>query len=125
MDAVTQLAPTVGVLAACDVLGVARASFYRQRPVFGPPASPAPESERPAPARSLSAAERAGVLTVLHAERFQDRSPAAVQATLLDEGQYLCSIRTMYRILEKEGESRERRDQLVHPAYHRPALVSG
>jgi hypothetical protein len=87
MDAVTHLAPTVGVLAACHVLGVARASFYRQRPILGPPASPAPEltlpSERPAPARSLSAAERAGVLTVLHAARFQDRSPAAVQATLL------------------------------------------
>ena len=116
------------MLAACDVLGVARASFYRQRPVFGPPASPPPEialpPERAAPARSLSAAERADVLTVLHAERFQDRSPAAVQATLLDEGQYLCSIRTMYRILEKEGESRERRDQLVHPAYHRPELLA-
>ena len=95
MDAVTHLAPTVGVLAACDVLGVARASFYRQRPIFGPPVSSAPESalpaERPAPARSLSAVERASVLDVLHAERFQDRSPAAIQATLLDEGQYLCS----------------------------------
>ena len=128
MDAVTHLALTVGVLAACDVLGVARASFYRQRPVFGPPASPAPEialpPDRAAPARSLSTAERADVLTVLHAERFQDRSPAAVHATLLDEGQYLCSIRTMYRILEKDGESRERRDQLVHPAYQRPELLA-
>ena len=88
MDAVTQLAPTVGVVAACDFLAVARASFYRQRPLLGPPASPAPEpalpSERPAPARSLSEAERAAVLVVLHEERFQDRSPAAVQATLLD-----------------------------------------
>jgi len=116
MDAVTHLAPTVGVLAACDVLGVARASFYRQRPMFGPPVSSAPGSalpaERPAPARSLTAIERAGVLNVLHAERFQDRSPAAIQAMLLDEGQYLCSTRTMYRILEQEGECRERRDQL-------------
>jgi hypothetical protein len=115
MDAVTHLAPTVGVLTACDVLGVARASFYRQRPLLGPPASPAPElavpAERTAPSRSLSAVERASVLAVLHEERFQDRSPAAVQATLLDEGQYLCSSRTMYRILQQEGESRERRDQ--------------
>ena len=99
MDAVTHLAPTVGIVAACDALAVSRASFYRQRPVLGPPASPAPEpampSERLAPARSLSDAERAGVLAVLHEERFQDRSPAAVQATLLDEGQYLCSTRTM------------------------------
>ena len=128
MDAVTHLAPTVGVLAACDFLGVARASFYRQRPVLGPPASPALEPalpvERSAPARSLSPVERASVLTVLHEERFQDRSPAAVQATLLDEDQYLCSIRTMYRILEQEGESRERRDQLVHPAYHKPELLA-
>jgi hypothetical protein len=100
MDAVTQLAPTVDVVAACDSLGVARASFYRRRPVLGPSASPPPEpawpSVRPAPARALSPIERASVLTVLHEERFQDRSPAAVQATLLDESQYLCSTRTMY-----------------------------
>jgi len=128
MDAVTHLAPTVGIVAACDFLAVARASFYRQRPVLGPPASSAPgpalPSERAAPARSLSEHERAAVLLVLHEERFQDRSPAAVQATLLDEGQYLCSTRTMYRILEQEGESRERRDQLVHPAYHKPELLA-
>jgi putative transposase len=72
----------------------------------------------------LSGAERAAVLQVLHEERFQDRSPAAVQATLLDEGQYLCSTRTMYRILQQEGESRERRDQLAHPAYHKPELLA-
>jgi putative transposase len=128
MDAVAHLAPTVGIVAACDCLAVARASFYRQRPVLGPSVSPAPEpvtpSERPAPARSLSEAERAGVLAVLHEERFQDRSPAALQATLLDEGQYLCSIRTMYRILEQEGESGERRDQLVHPVYQEPELLA-
>jgi putative transposase len=127
MDAVTHLAPTVGVVDACEFLGVARASFYRERPPLGPPASPAPEpvlSELSAPARSLSRDERAGVLAVLHDQRFQDRSPAAVQATLLDEGQYLCSARTMYRLLEQAGESRERRDQLVHPAYQRPELLA-
>ena len=128
MDAVTHLAPTVGVVAACDCLGVARASFYRQRPILGPPAAPALELSLPAdralPARSLTPEERAGVLAVLHEERFQDRSPAAVQATLLDEGQYLCSIRTMYRILQQEGESHERRDQLVHPPYQKPELLA-
>ena len=127
MDAVTQLAPTVGVAAACDFLAVARASFYRQRPLFGPPVSPVPEpvwGERSVPARSLSPAERADVLAVLHDQRFQDRSPAAVQATLLDEGQYLCSARTMYRLLEQAGESGERRDQLVHPAYQKPELLA-
>lgn len=128
MDAVTGLAPTVGVVAACDFLAVARASFYRQRPVLGPPASPAPGPGlpvlRPEPPRALRPAERAAVLTVFHEERFLDRSPAAVQATLLDEGQYLCSIRTMYRILAQQGESRERRDQLVHPSYQRPELLA-
>lgn len=64
------------------------------------------------------------MLAVLHDQRFQDRSPAAVQATLLDEGQYLCSARTMYRLLEQAGESRERRDQLVHPAYQKPELLA-
>jgi len=120
------MAPTVGALAACDVLGVARASFD-QPPILGPRALLEPElvlPSRPAPARSFSTKERAGVLTVLHAERFQDRSPAAVQATSLDEGQYLCSSRTMYRILEQEGESRKRHDQLVHPACHRPELLA-
>ena len=128
MDAVTGLSPAVGVLSACEVLGVARASFYRQRPRLGPTVSPTPESvlprQRPTPARSLSTQERASVLAVLHEERFQDRSPAAIQATLLDEGQYLCSIRTMYRILEQEDESHERRDQLVHPAYQKPELLA-
>src|SRR5438876_1919855 len=64
------------------------------------------------------------VLAQLHGERFQDRSPAAVYATLLDEGQYLCSIRTMYRVLEQQGESRERRDQLTHPPYKKPELLA-
>jgi len=128
MDAVTHLSPTVGVLAACDFLGVPRASFYRLRPVLGPSPEPAPEpaspASRPTPARALSPAERDAVLAVLHEARFQDRPPAAVQATLLDEGRYLCSPRTMYRILEQRGESRERRDQLVHPAYHKPELLA-
>jgi putative transposase len=127
MDAVIHLAPTVGVVAACDLLAVARASFYRERPVLGPPPSPVPEpawAERPSPARSLSPDERADVLAVLHDERFQDRSPAAVQATLLDEGQYLCSSLTMNRLIEKIGESRERRDQLVHPSYQKPELLA-
>ena len=128
MDAVTHLAPTVGVVAACDVLGVARASFYRQRPRLGTARPVGARAGfavgRAAPARALSPDERARVLTVLHQERFQDRSPAAVQATLLDEGQYLCSTRTMYRILEQEGETRERRDQLVHPPYQKPELLA-
>src|SRR5450631_3799956 len=126
MDAVLQLSSTVGIESACDVLGVARASFYRQRPLLGPALS-VPFSvpvARPIPARALSFAERATVRALLNSERFQDCSPAAVQAALLDEGQYLCSTRTMYRVLEQDGASRERRDQLTHPEYQKPELLA-
>ena len=120
MEAVDQLAPTVGIKAACDALGVIRASFYR-RPVFGPTL---PVPPRSSPARALSMEERGMVLAVLNSTRFQDCAPAAIQATLLDEGQYLCSTRTMYRMLEQDGATRERRDQLTHPAYHKPELLA-
>ena len=120
MAAVRQLAPTVGIESACAAMGVARASFYRQ-PVFGP-ALPVPS--RPTPARALSAEERGIVRDVLNSTRFQDCAPAAIQATLLDEGQYLCSTRTMYRLLDEDGASRERRDQLTHPAYQKPELLA-
>jgi len=126
MDAVLQLSPTVGVESACDVLGVARASFYRHRPLLGPALS-IPFLEpvtRPTPARALSSDEREAVRVVLNSERFQDCAPAAIQATLLDEGQYLCSTRTMYRVLEEDGATRERRDQLVHPQYTKPELLA-
>ena len=99
MDAVRQLAPTVGIESACEALGVSRTSFYRQ-PVFGP-ALPVPS--RPTPARALSVEERAIVRGVLNSTRFQDCAPAAIQDTLLDEGQYLCSTRTMYRVLNEDG----------------------
>jgi len=120
MNAVDQLAPTIGIASACEALGVARASFYRQ-PVFGP-AWPVPS--RPTPARALNPEERETVRDVLHSVRFQDCAPAAIQATLLDEGQYLCSTRTMYRVLEQDGATRERRDQLTHPAYQKPELLA-
>jgi putative transposase len=119
MDAVQQLAPTVGIESACDALGVVRASFYR-RPVFGP----MPLVIRPAPARALREQERETVRAVLNSGRFQDCAPAAIQATLLDEGQYLCSTRTMYRVLQQDGATRERRDQLTHPAYRKPELLA-
>lgn len=124
--AVLQLAPNVGTRAACHALGVVRSSFYRLRPR---PAAPwllalAPDSTRPLSARALTPAERATVLAHLHEERFQDRSPAAIYATLLDEGVYPCSIRTFYRILESEGQNRERRDQLTHPPYQKPELLA-
>src|SRR4051794_23552855 len=91
MDAVHQLAPDVGIQCACDALGVARASFYRQ-PVFGP-APLAPPIRRSPPARALRDDERAAVRDVFNSERFQDCAPTAIHATLLDEGRYLCSTR--------------------------------
>ena len=117
MEAVAQLSPTVGVAAACAALGVPRASFYRQ-PVYGP--APA----RPVPARALSNQERQTVRDLLNSPRFVDCAPAAIQATLLDEGQYLCSTRTMYRLLAQDGATRERRDQLTHPPYQKPELLA-
>jgi len=135
MASVTELAPTVGVAVACQAVGVGRASFYRQAP--RPPAGPEPVpgatgggerlTERTPPPghpRALSGGEQQAVLDVLHAPRFRDAAPAAVYATLLDEGVYLASERTMYRLLAAAGETRERRDQLVHPPYHKPELLA-
>ena len=119
MAAVSKLASDVGTSAACQALNMPRASYYRRR-AFAPKQT----IMRSSPARALRPAEREMVLAQLHGERFQDRSPAAVYATLLDEGQYLCSIRTMYRVLEQKGESRERRDQLTHPPYKKPELLA-
>jgi putative transposase len=121
MAAVGELASDVGTSAACQALNMSRASYYRDRRwVFAPKQT----VTRSSPARALRPAEREMVLEQLPGERFQDRSPAAVYATLLDEGQYLCSIPTMYRVLEQKGESRERRDQLTHPPYKKPELLA-
>ena len=119
--AARELAPRVGKVEACRTLGLPRASYYRagQGPVEKTP----PESRR-TPARALSGAERQVVLETLHSDRFVDRTPAEVYATLLDEGTYLCSERTMYRILEAEGEVKERRNQLRHPQYQKPELLA-
>ena len=118
--AIGTLKPVIRVRAACEAFDYSRASFYRKK---GPDLSPAAAAVRHVP-RALVAAEREAVLACLHEERFQNSSPAAVYATLLDEGHYHCSIRTMYRILESEGETRERRDQLDHPAYTKPELLA-
>ena len=117
--AATSLAPHVGVAPACAALGVSRATFYRrQRP------APGRQQPRSTPARALCETEREQVLDTLVSARFVDRSPAEVVATLLDEGQYLCSERTMYRILAAQQPVRERRNQLAHPHYTKPELVA-
>jgi putative transposase len=120
-DTVEELTPIIGTRPACRALGAAPATIYRRRR----PPEPRPRRPRPVPARSLSNVEREAVLAELHSERFVDSSPAQVWATLLDEGTYLASERTMYRLLEaKHGGVRERRDQLTHPAYARPELLA-
>jgi putative transposase len=121
MPAVSELAITVGIRPACEALSVPRASYYRWQQQA---ATISPTKARPRPARALRLTEQETVLACLHEQRFQDRSPAAVYATLLDEGHYHCSIRTMYRLLEDRGESRERRDQLTHPPYQKPELLA-
>lgn len=119
--AVEELSPLVGTRPACRALGVAPATMYRRRRPVQSVTKPRP---RPRPARSLSPGEREAVLEVLRSERFVDSSPAQVWATLLDEGRYLCSERTMYRLLAEHQEVRERRDQLTHPAYTKPELLA-
>ncbi len=120
MTATATLSQTVGVQAACSALGVSRATYYRhQRP------KPRSTRERPRPPLALTAPERQAVVDVLHSPRFVDRSPHQIWAVLLDKDQeHLCSVRTMYRILEAEGELRERRNQLRRPVYAKPELVA-
>ena len=118
MSAALELGDSVGKAEACRALGVPRASFYRRM-------QPAvPRRVRPTPARALCAAERQVVLDHLHTERFCDKAPSEVFATLIDEGIYLCSIRTMHRILAENEELKERRNQLRHPQYKKPELLA-
>ncbi len=120
MEAVNGLSGTVGVSSACEAIGMPRSTFYRYR---RPKIVRAPRSRAPSH-RALSEDERKGILEVLHCPRHADKTPRQVYASLLDQGVYLCSVRTMYRILSCEGELRERRDQLRHPEYEKPELLA-
>ena len=122
MEAARTLSFEVGIKAACESLDVSRAGFYRmQAQRNAPPVEP---HKRPSPPRALSSEERQGVLDILHIDRFVDKAPYEVYATLLDEGQYHCSIRTMYRLLDDNKEVKERRNQLSHPVYQKPELLA-
>lgn len=114
----TELAAKIGLKSACEVLNVPRSRVYRERQ---PKAEPAP---RPKPAHALPDAERARVRELLNSERFMDLPPRQVYATLLDDGQYVCHWRTMYRILSAHGEVRERRLIRRHPTYKKPELLA-
>ena len=117
MQATEEMAPQVGIAPICEALGVSRAGLYRRR---RPPTKP----RRRTPARALTETERQEVLQALHAEPFVDKAPAQVYATLLDKDTYLCSTRTMYRILDVAGEVKERRNQLQRPNYKKPELLA-
>jgi putative transposase len=120
-ETVDELAPVIGTRPACRAVGASPATVYRRR---NPP-PPRPARPRTPPARALTDGERQAVLAELNSERFADSSPAQVWATLLDEGTYLASERTMYRILAAEhGQVRERRAQLEHPLYRAPELLA-
>ena len=119
MNAASKLGQEVGKKAACEALGVPRATYYRHAD-----SRPDRSNSRPAPPLALTESEQQQVLDELHSERFWDRSPLEVYATLLDEGTYLCSARTMYRILEKHNEVKERRKQVSRPRYQKPELLA-
>ncbi len=113
-----EVGPQLGIVPTCAALGVSPASYYRRLQPTPRPAA------RPRPPRSLVACEQDAVLEVLHTPRFVDLAPAQVYAQLLDEGRYLCSARTMYRVLDARQEVRERRAQLRHPRYAAPELLA-
>lgn len=118
MHTVQELGPRLGIAPTCQALGLPRATYYRQQQ------PPAAARARTPPPRTLAPAERQAVLAVLHEDRFVDVAPAEVVATLLDDKRYLCSERTMYRILAAHQEVRERRNQLRHPSYAAPELLA-
>ena len=120
MDTAEKLGGDVGVHQACQALGVPRASFYRRR------CKEAPTTEHRArrSPRALSGLQREHVRDTLNSERFMDKAPREVYATLLDEGEYVCSVRTMYRILNEEQAVQERRNQRRHPNYKKPELLA-
>jgi putative transposase len=123
MKAACDLSQQVGKKAACESLDVPRATFYRhldrqQSPSTG-------SGARPTPPLSLSLSERQNVIDILHWERFQDTAPHEVYATLLDEGQYHCSVRTMYRILSSvHGDVKERRRGHQRNPSEKPELLA-
>ena len=127
MSGVHELTPALGERAACRALGLWRGAPARQRACLRRAAFVGPRPRRAARARpplALDPHERQVLLDTLNGERFVDTAPAAVHATLLDEGRYLGSVRTMYRLLAINGGCRERRDQLVHPTYTKPELLA-
>lgn len=123
IQAVKDLAPMAGITTACQALNLPRSSFYRAQLPLAPTMTAQDSTRAPSP-RALTATEKETVRAVLNSERFQDQAPREVYATLLDEERYLCSWRTMYRVLAENQPVRERRNQLQHPCYAKPELLA-
>lgn len=122
MKAASELSLDVGRKPACEALHISRGTFYRYLHRMNRPVTDVTPC---VPPLSLSHMERENVIETLHAESFQDRTPYEVYATLLDEGQYYCSIRTMYRILKSEhGDVKERRRGHQQTQYKKPELLA-
>jgi len=121
MRAAESLAQQVRIKKACKALGIPRASYYYyqkgKHDLVG-------KRGYSTPPLALSEQEQQAVLDILHSERFMDKAPFEIYATLIDEGTYLCSTRTMYRILKKQGEVQERRNQLLRPHYQKPEILA-
>ena len=125
MNALNVLALDIGLAPACAALGISRAGIYRENVVRRGLLSPLRQSKpRPRAPLALSPLERQAMLEILCSERFADCAPRTVFATLLDEGRYVGSVRSMYRQLAASAQSRERRNQRVHPAYAKPELLA-
>jgi putative transposase len=121
MSVALDLAHELPERTVCQAAGVSRSTLRRR--LHGTPQRP-PSAARRRSHRALSGQERDEVLAVMHSERFADRAPAAIHATLLDEGTYLCSVSTMYRLLRSHQEVRERRRIARHPEYRKPELLA-
>jgi putative transposase len=120
--AVTELTPLVGVRAGCAAVGEAQARWYRRHRQSPPP--PRPERVAAPQPRALSEVERKELRAVLNSPEHVDEAPATVYAKLLDEGVYLASVPTMYRVLREHDEVSERRRQATHPAAKKPELLA-
>ena len=124
MVAVNELAAQVGMKAACRAFAFNPGFVYRDRARRRGAFTRHPISVRPAPPLALSTAEQERLLGVLDSERFADKAPATIYATLLDEGQYYGSVRTMYRLLAAQNQAGDRRRQRRHPVYTKPELLA-
>ena len=124
MAAVAELAPYVGLRTACQAFSLNRAFVYRDRVRRQGMVSRRIIRVRARPPLALSPAEQDVLLGLLDSERFADVAPAAVFATLLDEGHYHGSVRTMHRLLAARNQTGERRRQRVHPVYAKPELLA-